>query len=836
MQFRRLSRLTLSFLACSSALFAASQPGVLPQPNPGFENGLQGWVINEDTPMGTVHPEAARSGERGLRVIDETDKAGSSIASQRFPVEPGLAYRLTIHARKVSGDGVAVYLRFFDAKGRHLNGWPRASDLAGVQTTDWRRLTVVAAPPAGAVAVDGWIRSFQGSVSVSDFDDFQLESFVPVIAPPWEGTYKLRADQTDRLTAADMPGPDGLVYPDWRRAGVPGGIPQNIADVVGPERFAGLENTDIAPLLNRLIEEVADGGGGAIRLPAGRFLLESPVVIRRSGVVLRGAGRDATHFLYQEHIPYGTLRAHSWTPSGVIGPDGFFEIQANPKDLVLLRTTTEDGKLIKEEARRHHWGNRFNIRFRGRELLSAVGPGRHRLHTEIAYANGERFSDTFEVEVSAEQQPGDTWVDQHGALMILGGGFNAEPRLLAATGRRGDSTLRLRPGHGVRAGDTLMIEAPSTPRWNAIVGNASPWGTFRTNHLLVTAVEGDILRLDQPLRIDFPVEDASYVRRIAVTRDSGFEDLTVEQKVFTTELVGPRIPETLWYPMADVWANGVTLSHAWGCWVRDVRIINSGRNPLYFTRTKFSEARDIDIEGAIFRGGGGTGYVGFERTFDSLLDGIVTRGMRHAPNVQWGSAGNVLRNGHYIGSDGQWHAGWTHENLYELNTVEQTKDDIGQGTYGHALFASGPTSPSHGPQGPRNVVYNNDFTAPRDGLHMLGGNEAWIIRHNRFVLEKGRAVYGREKSFDHVIRDNVFVIREPTEPAVLFASSDCTGVELVNNAFHGPIKTVAGFAAGLGEFAHVEGNSVSPLPAPDALPARPTPTVPSIFEWQRAAR
>jgi hypothetical protein len=827
-------RLFLTLLASASAVVAEHGPGLLPQPNPGFEDGLLGWIVNEDVPMSTVHPQAARTGERGLRVIDESTTAGSSVASQRFPVEPGLAYRLTISARRVSGDGVGVFLRFFDADGRHLNAWPRYNDQVTIRNTLWREHSIIAAPPEGAVTVDGWIRAFQGSVSVSDFDDFRLEAFIPVVEPPWEPQYKLSPDETDRLTPADVPGPDGLVYPDWSRAGVPGGIPDDIPEAVGPERFADLEDTDIAPLLNRLIEEVAANGGGTIQLPPGRFLLESPVIIRRSGVVLRGSGRDQTHLLYQEHIPYGTLRAHSWTPSGIIGPNGFFEIQANPKNLVRLRVSTVDGVRIKTESRRHHWGNRFNIRFRGEELLELLGPGRHSLHCEISYANGDRFSDTFEVEISAERQSDETWVDQHGALMILGGGFLADPVLLAATGKRGDTQLQLVADHGISPADTIMIEAVSTPRWNAIVGNVAPWGTFRSNHYLVTAVEGDTVHLDQPLRIDFPIEDDSYVRRLAVTSGSGFESLTIEQKVFTTELVGPRIPETLWYPMADLWSNGVTFSYAWGCWVRDVDILNSGRNPLYFTRSKFSEARDIHIEGAIFRGGGGTGYVGFERTFDSLMDGIVTHGMRHAPNVQWGSAGNVVRNSHFTGSDGQWHAGWTHENLYELNVIEQTSADLGQGTYGNALFASGPTSAAHGPQGPRNVVYNNDLIAPRDGLHMAGGNEAWIVLYNRFVLEKGRAVYGREMSFDHIISNNVFVLRDPPEPAVLFGAADCTGIELVNNAFYGPIQTVAGFNAGLGKFARLEGNTVEALPASGELPPRPTPAISSIFEWQRA--
>ena len=43
--------------------------------------------------------------------------------------------------------------------------------------------------------------------------------------PRWEPVYKIKPGETDRLTAADVVGPDGIVYPDWRYAGLPGGIP-----------------------------------------------------------------------------------------------------------------------------------------------------------------------------------------------------------------------------------------------------------------------------------------------------------------------------------------------------------------------------------------------------------------------------------------------------------------------------------------------------------------------------------------------------------------------------------------------------------------------------------
>ncbi len=47
-----------------------------------------------------------------------------------------------------------------------------------------------------------------------------------VSSPPWPASYKIKPHEQDRLTPADVPGPDGIVYPDWRYAGVPGGIPE----------------------------------------------------------------------------------------------------------------------------------------------------------------------------------------------------------------------------------------------------------------------------------------------------------------------------------------------------------------------------------------------------------------------------------------------------------------------------------------------------------------------------------------------------------------------------------------------------------------------------------
>ena len=39
---------------------------------------------------------------------------------------------------------------------------------------------------------------------------------------PWERQYKIKPNQKARLTAADVIGPDGIVYPNWTKCGVAG--------------------------------------------------------------------------------------------------------------------------------------------------------------------------------------------------------------------------------------------------------------------------------------------------------------------------------------------------------------------------------------------------------------------------------------------------------------------------------------------------------------------------------------------------------------------------------------------------------------------------------------
>ena len=331
-----------------------------------------------------------------------------------------------------------------------------------------------------------------------------------------------------------------------------------------------------------------------------------------------------------------------------------------------------------------------------------------------------------------------------------------------------------------------------------------PWGDYRRTITEVTAVEGKRVTVEDPLRIEFPVIDGSYVQKAGFLDRCGVEDLEIEQT-------------------QRLWTNGVFMVWAWESWLRRVDVTMAGRHPFYINFGKRCEIRDCEFDRTWYDLGGGTAYLGFERDYDCLMENVTSRHMRHGPNLQWAASGNVFRNCHFIGSDAQFHAGWTHENLFENCVVDSTYEN---GSYGYGIYSSSPEAGFHGPTGPRNVVYNCDITSPSVGFWMGGMNENTIVAYNRFIVGKGPAIAMKHASFDHIIRGNVFVVQEPW-PAVFYVGTrDCIGVELIDNTVIGPVSVlVTGQARPLVE----RGNRVRR----HGNIERPLPEVPSIFAWQR---
>jgi hypothetical protein len=294
------------------------------------------------------------------------------------------------------------------------------------------------------------------------------------------------------------------------------------------------------------------------------------------------------------------------------------------------------------------------------------------------------------------------------------------------------------------------------------------------------------------------------VQKVNPIQRCGVEDLYIEQ----TE---------------NLWITSVLFSYGWNCWARGVTVKKCGRFPVYGSAAKWCEIRDCVFDDAWFKGGGGTAYTGWDRCWDCLMENVETFKMRHGPLFQWAASGCVIRKSVFHESDAQWHAGWTNENLIEQCVVESVQ---GHGGYGYGMWASPPEDTAHGPNGPRNVVYNCDVSSQKAGVWMGGMNENWLILHNRFVVDSGPGVWAKTFSFDHIIQGNVFVLKDAKSAMVQLASTDCTGIEAIDNSLYGGDGR---FLSGRAALLSSEGNQALPL----ASGPRPQPRIPSIFEWQR---
>jgi hypothetical protein len=623
--------------------------------------------------------------------------------------------------------------------------------------------------------------------------------------PPWEGEYKIKPQETERLTPADVVGPDGIVYPNWTKCGVQGGIP-DVKNSVKIEEFGGkpADDLDDSQALDAACRAVGENGGGAVVLQAGTYYLDWPVTVRQDKVVIRGAGREKARLIFRYKIPESGVGFYTLKPGSRIGKNTPVQIHCRPANLMKIKMLIDD-QIVRTWERSKHSGNSFVCSARGADLIRKVKNGKHILKGIAEYKNGKILTAQIPVVLDSGYKEAAPAPNIRAAIMFEGRGTTGRKIKLQQDGKRGDLRLIVENTRGLSAGDCIYIDGPATQRWKTLTQNACKWGLYRNYEVRIEKVEGKTITINQPLRIEFPVIDGSYVQKIEPIQYGGVEDLYIEQ----TE---------------NLWISTVVFANAWNCWARGVKVKMCGRFPVYGSMAKWCEIRDCVFDDAWFKGGGGTAYTGWDRCWDCLIENIETFKMRHAPLFQWAAGGNVIRKGVFHESDAQWHAGWTNENLMEQCVVTSVR---GHGGYGYGMWASPPRDTAHGPNGPRNVVYNCDVSSQRAGLWMGGMNENWLILYNRFTVEKGQGVFATTASFDHIIRENVFILKDKTSPMVFLGSPDCIGVEIEDNHLYGGSGKVF---SGKAKAERLQGNKTYPL----GEAARPKPPVPSIYEWQNA--
>ncbi|NSW55409.1 MAG: right-handed parallel beta-helix repeat-containing protein [Armatimonadetes bacterium] len=800
------TRISLSLALALLAAVASPAPEVIPIPNGDFEAGAKGWQIQEfDGVKTVVSDEQAASGKYSLKVVDSHDKNGSHAVATKVAIPGAGVYELRGKLFPVSGSGLGMYVRVQGKDGALVAPGDTFQMGLGGSGKQWVDFTLPIYVGDEAAFLELWVHSYSHAIVEAYLDDLHFVSLgADALKPPWEPQYKIRPEETGRLTAADVVGPDGIVYPNWTKCGVQGGIPQvrafaNLAD------FGGVANDDEddAAALDRACVACGKAGGGAVVLGEGIYYMDRPVTIRDSGVVIRGQGAGKTRIIFRYALPESGVAIYAPQDGAKVGRNTQLEMHAVPAKLMKMRLMVDD-VVIKSWERSAHSGNTFAMTAWGSQVVGKVPDGKHTLRGVAEYQDGSERTGQITIDVDSAYTEKNLVPWSQAAITFSGQGLVGPKRLLAQDGKRGATQIELQDAGDLKAGDRILIDGPATERWKELTRNKCPWGTYRRYMVEITGVDGNKVSLAQPLRIEFPVIDGSYVQKLVATENCGLEGLSIEQ----TE---------------DLWITTAQFNWAWNCWARGVTVRKCGRNPVYGGNAKFCEIRDCVFDDAWYKGGGGTAYTGWENCFDCLMEDCETFKFRHAPLYQWAASGCVIRNSVFHDSDGQWHSGWTNENLFENCIIEST---YGNGGYGFGMWASPPEDTAHGPNGPRNVVYNCDVTSPKDGLWMGGMNENWLILYNRFTVAAGRGVFMKTASFDHIIKGNVFVLKDSTSPMVMLATPDCSGVEIIGNRVYGGSGK---FAAGLGKPLVTEGNQA--LELQDA--ARPVPPVPSIYEWQQ---
>ena len=151
--------------------------------NPGFEAKLsswdaKGWLGGEANAIS----EAAHQGAAGLRLIHDSGNSPASFASGYFRVKPGKKYETRFWARTVSGQGIAVYLGFYNKTRGLLNikAYGNENRLAiPPSTKEFREFALQGLALEEAAFVRIWIYSSAAAQVVADFDDFSLIELPP---------------------------------------------------------------------------------------------------------------------------------------------------------------------------------------------------------------------------------------------------------------------------------------------------------------------------------------------------------------------------------------------------------------------------------------------------------------------------------------------------------------------------------------------------------------------------------------------------------------------------------------------------------------------------------
>lgn len=378
-------------------------------------------------------------------------------------------------------------------------------------------------------------------------------------------------------------------YAGYRSSEVP--LPRRPV-VVNVRTWAkGNGTTDDTGAFNRAVETAFRLGGGAVLIPAGRYLIRGMLRLTRSGVVLRGEGEKTV--LYFENPLSKILDPRS--PESYPGEAGYSWLGG----LIHAGPATDfdsEGKIVSPEFPQS-WDY-------GDTICKLLRPA----------DRGDR--DVFCDAADAASLKAGQWV-------FLRWKNTYDHSLLNEIAGVSDFPWVPVPEFRVNGKNLLSLKAWRWP-------------------VQIEKVEGGRVRLKQPLRLPVrPEWETAFQEMGSFVEDVGVEDLTLEMKRHPFEQHNS--------PAGYSGYSGIYFNKVINGWVRNVRFLNTD-NAFIGSAIKSVTVRDIEIDGAPRPDAGGNkphhGTVLRAGSHDNLISNFVIRTpVVHGINVEGLSSGNVWRLG-----------------------------------------------------------------------------------------------------------------------------------------------------------------------------------------------
>ncbi len=609
-----------------------------------------------------------------------------------------------------------------------------------------------------------------------------------------------------------LPGPDGLLYPNWVWAGAHGDKTASLAIFkVDDQGAIPDDGQDDTSAIEATIALAARIGGGIVQFGKGTYRLTRKIAIRDKQIVLRGLGQAETKLEFGLPdsgviiLPVGNTNIRSKTPIEIFFPaEQAQKISIAIAGDVIQEFTETTAFIALPDAPSHK-----KIIFTAEDIVAKVGNGLHMLEATVTYGNGETRSATASVNISPNAFYNGAFA--HSVISFVGKGYG--PSTLITSGlRRGDRVLTVEDASHYKPGDYVCfwIAHEDAERWNRQVRNiCTTWGAFREFVTVVEKVDGNQLTLLQPVRIDYPLEDKPRLRLFQPIEHCAIMDMSLEQ---------------LGDIQKELKMGTVIFSAAAHCRAENLHIHRPGTQGVFANTTKFCQVRNCTFDTPWRTEKGGLAYAGWEHSWDCLTENLKTVNMRHAPILNWSCSGNVIRNSVFEESDAQWHSGWCRDNLFEQCTIITTTEEFN--SYGYAFYSTPNNDSHHGPNGPRNVVYNCKTESLFPTFYLGGMNQQWMLMYNTATVNNGPAIVSRLGNRDNVIKGNVFHLKTDF-PMTFYEFLDNVGDRVEDNVVIGGSGKLAG---GAGRPGSDRNNTF--LPSTAVVP-KSQPPVPSIYLWQK---